>query len=172
MNDSSSHKKFHNLDIYCTGYLKRARVVTLKKGPPFLACAIKALTGPTDNVDYCYFDCKVVGFKAKELIEQYMPSIQQDREVLAEVKLGDLWTDYFVHEVGPKEGQEALGLKTRLLWIKRLTVDGTVVYSSRSESDGPPTIGEEATPDSAVADSSVMASATGTGGEGIPSTTH
>lgn len=69
---STSHtneSKFFDLHTTGIGYLNRIREVKPRgKGKPFMAVANAALRGSSDEVEYSYIDCNVVGSEAEKLI--------------------------------------------------------------------------------------------------------
>ena len=61
--------KFFDLHTTGIGYLNRIREVKSRgKGKPFMAVANAALRGSSDEVEYSYIDCNVVGSEAEKLI--------------------------------------------------------------------------------------------------------
>jgi len=71
----------------------------------FLAVDINALHGSADNVEYTYFDCRVSGKEAQDVVRRAMPHLKANRKVLVSFKLGDLYVDQFIYKKGPKDGQ-------------------------------------------------------------------
>lgn len=134
-NATQSEKKFFDLHIDGIGYLNRIREVSPKRGAPFLACDISALVGPTDQVEYRRFDCKVSGKDAQHLTRRCEQAVVDGKKVLIGFRLGDLWTDVFTYSKGPKEGQTGVSLKARLLLVRWIKVDGETVYTSDPKPD-------------------------------------
>ncbi|WP_337261513.1 MULTISPECIES: STY4534 family ICE replication protein [unclassified Serratia (in: enterobacteria)] len=132
---------YFNLNTTGLGYLNDIRTVTPKKGDPFQACRIAALNGPTDNPEYCYFDVRVYGSEAQHLINRCQDAVTNKHKVLIGFRLGDLWSDIFTYTRGKREGQQAVSLKARLLFIHWIKIDGKLVY--RAE---PKTSPENASP--------------------------
>jgi len=121
--------KYFDLHISGIGYLSRAREVKPKRSTPFLAVDVTAIHGPSDDVQRVRFDAKVAGSEAQKVIRDLMDDINnRDRKVLAAFKLGDLYLDQFTYETGEKAGQTGVSLKTRLLRLAWVKVDGEVVY--------------------------------------------
>ena len=121
--------KFFDLHIQGIGYLSRAREVKPKRSSPFLAVDITAIHGPADDVQRVRFDSKIAGAEAQNVIRDLMAEINdRDRKVLAAFKLGDLYVDQFTYESGEKAGQTGTSLKTRLLRLAWVKVDGEFVY--------------------------------------------
>jgi len=127
---STQEKQFFDLHTTGIGYLNRIREVSPKKGNPFLACNIAALSGASDDVTYVRFDCRVSGKEAAALVQQYEAAVQQDQKVLISFKIGDLWVDTFTYTKGDKAGQTGVSLKARLLFISWIKVNGQLVYKA------------------------------------------
>jgi len=62
--------KYFDLHTTGIGYLNRIREVTPKEGSPFLSVTIAALRGSVDKVQYTYFECRVSGKQAQELVHR------------------------------------------------------------------------------------------------------
>lgn len=121
--------KYFDLHINGIGYLSRAREVKPKRSNPFLAVNVTAIHGHADDVQRVRFDAKVAGTEAQNVIRDLIGTINdRDRKVLASFKLGDLYVDTFVYETGEKAGQTGISLKTRLLRLAWVKVDGEIVY--------------------------------------------
>jgi len=133
MTNSPSNKSYFDLHITGLGYLNRIREVKPKKGDPFMACDIAALIGPTDSVEYRYFDVKVSGVDAKHLIKKCENAVAENRKVLVGFRLGDLWVDKFTYSRGEKAGQQGVSLKARLLFISWIKIDGKSVYKAAAK---------------------------------------
>lgn len=133
MTTSSNSKSYFDLHITGLGYLNRIREVTPKKGEPFLACDISALTGPSDSPEYRRFDVKVSGTDAQHLIRRCEQAVQAERKVLIGFRLGDLWTDIFTYAKGKNAGKPGVSLKARLLFVSWIKIDGEMVYKAESK---------------------------------------
>ncbi|WP_275286833.1 STY4534 family ICE replication protein [Halomonas elongata] len=133
---TSTDKQFFDLHITGVGYLNRVREVSLKRGTPFWACDIAALNGPSDDVGYTRFDCRVSGREAERLVKKCEQAVNMKKKVLIGFRLGDLWTDTFTYSKGDRVGQTGVSLKARLLYISWIKVDGEMVYQApRRDSD-------------------------------------
>jgi hypothetical protein len=140
---SDSNAKYFDLHINGIGYLNRARKVTPKRADAFLAVDVTALHGLSDDVQKTRFDCRVVGEAAKEVIERLMPLINEQRQVasngstlrhkvLAGFRLSDLYAEPFTYRKGEREGEIGISLKTRLLRLDWVKVDGNIVYQTNT----------------------------------------
>lgn len=122
--NSSEKSGYFDLHISGIGYLNRARTVKPKKAAEFLAVDVNALSGSVDDISYTRFDCKVVGSDARKIVAALKPDIDARKSVLVGFKLGDLYPDLFEYQGGEKKGQTGVSLKTRLLKIEWVKVDG------------------------------------------------
>lgn len=126
----SDAQDYFNIFITGIGYLNRIRTVQPRKGESFLSCTIAALNGPTSRPDKVYFDAKVVGEKAQELVLKCENAVNAKSKVLVVFRLGDPWIDLFQYEKGEKKGQTGASFKTRLLHISKIKIDGELVYTA------------------------------------------
>jgi hypothetical protein len=142
---SNTSNEYFNLHASGCGYMSRARWVETKgggrKADPFLACAINALRGAVADKTYTYFDLRVSGDEAAQIVEQLMPAIDEGRKVFVAFKLGDFYAHAYERDLkdadGRKTGEKertAL-IKGRLLLITYAKVDDEVVYQ-REQSQG------------------------------------
>lgn len=137
MENSQNDQHFNNekagyfdLHINGLGYLNRARMVKPKKAAQFLAVDINAMSGEVTDPSYTRFDCKVVGSDAIKIVTALKPEIDAKKAVLVGFRLGDLYPDLFEYQSGEKKGQTGVSLKTRLLKIDWVKVDGKAIELS------------------------------------------
>jgi hypothetical protein len=130
---TADDQDYFNIFITGLGYLNRIRTVNPPKGEPFLACTIAALNGPSSQPDKVYFDCKVVGAKAQELVLKCEDAVKANRKVLTVFRLGDPWIDQYIYKSGKKQGQTGTSFKTRLLHMSMIKIDGKLVYQADDE---------------------------------------
>lgn len=157
MTTETNQLSYFDLHISGLGYLNRIREITPKKGQPFLACDIAALTGPNSDVEYRRFDVRVSGAEAQALIRRCASAVSAERKVLIGFRLGDLWADVFTYSKGKHAGEHGVSLKARLLFVSWIKIDGVLVYKAEpkvrdgaaNEPQG--TSAEIPTPDSACA---------------------
>lgn len=145
MNQQANTPKYFDLHTSGIGYLRRVREVNptgtkgRSKAKPFLACSISAFygeAGDQDSINYTYFDVKVVGEKAKEVVRDLQEAANdKNRKVIIVFKLGDLYVDTFTYTQGDRAGQTGFQLKGRLLQIKMAKVDGETVYVASDEAE-------------------------------------
>ena len=138
-NAHTSEAKFFDLHTTGIGYLNRIREVKPRgKGKPFMAVAIAALHGSSDEVGYSYIDCNVVGAEAEKLIRRCQFAVDAGKKVLASFRIGDIWADAFTYEKGDKKGLPGASLKGRLLFIRWIKVDGETVYEAKQKDSADP----------------------------------
>ncbi|MFB8831253.1 STY4534 family ICE replication protein [Azotobacter salinestris] len=143
-------------DLHTTGigYLNRIREVKPRgKGKPFLAVTVAALHGSSDQVEYTYIDCNVVGAEAEKLVRRCQQAVDAGKKVLVSFRIGDIWADSFTYEKGEKKGQPGASLKGRLLFIGWIKVNGELAYQAKPKPTDATTgtSTDEASADSAAA---------------------
>jgi hypothetical protein len=155
---TSSDQTYYDLHIKGLGYLNRIREVPPKKGhrgETFLACTIAALNGPSNAVEYKYYDCKVAGSDAQHLVRRCMQAVNvENRKVLIRFCLGDPWIHTFTYQQGhAKEGKTGFSMKARLLKVDWIKIDGDVVYPAQADTshDGQPDDESSSAPDTVSA---------------------
>ncbi len=126
---------YFNLHTQGIGYLNRVREVPVRRGQAFMACDIAALHGPSDDVEYTRFDCKVASGEADRLIREHLEDVRAERKVLIAFRIGDLWVDPFMYEKGERKGQPGASLKGRLIFIEWIKVDGQFSYRAPARTD-------------------------------------
>lgn len=135
-----------NLHTTGVGYLNRVRWVETRsagrRAQPFLACSISALRGNADQPDYTYFDLKVTGQEAIEMVDRLAVDVQERRKVFISFRVGDIYAHAYEREVKDQNGRptgrrEAAPpiIKGRLLLINSITIDGENVF--RRTDDAP-----------------------------------
>lgn len=135
MTTQNASNSFFDLHITGLGYLNRIREVTPKRGDAFWACDIAALNGPSDDVSYTRFDCRVSGKEAEKLVKRCQQASDMGKKVLISFKLGDLWSDTFVYRSGKRQGETGVSLKARLLFISWIKIDGEMVHQAPRRDD-------------------------------------
>ena len=130
----TTQAQYFNLHTHGVGYLNDIREVKPKKGNPFWACRIAALVGNTSEPEYRYFDCNIVGEEAEKLIRRCSDAVETEKKVLISFVLGDLWTDTYILSKDTKfhkKGDVAVTLKSRLLRVKMIKIDGELRYQEQ-----------------------------------------
>ena len=143
---ASTQTNHFNLHVNGVGYLNRVRWVETKsagrKAQPFLACSIAALRGNADQPDYTYFDLRVSGSEAIEMVEQLMVDVEQQRKVVVSFRVGDIYPHLYERDVRDQTGrptgqrEPAVLIKGRLLLINSISIDGENVFRRESQDDG------------------------------------
>ena len=148
--NSPRSNEYFNLHVSGLGYLSRVRWVETKgggrKSQPFLACTIGALRGSADDVQYTYFDVRVSGQEAIDLVDKLGHDVDENRKVIIAFKASDIYVNVYERELKDQNGRKtghveaAANIKGRLLQINMAKVDGVEVYrraaSSEMEQDG------------------------------------
>ena len=125
--------KYFDLHTTGIGYLNRIREVTPKEGSPFLSVTIAALRGSVDKVQYTYFECRVSGKQAQELMHRLKPAVEGNSKVLIGFTLSDLFAETFTFKNGDKAGETGISLKSRLLRIAWAKVGGEPFYTAQDD---------------------------------------
>ncbi|MFC1040807.1 STY4534 family ICE replication protein [Pasteurella multocida] len=131
---STQNTSYFNLHTTGIGYVNDIREVEPKKGDKFLACRIAALTGSANDSEYRYFDTKVVGSDAEQLIRRCKEAVDAKKKVLISFVMADLWVDTFTYTVDSKyhkKGDTGVTLKGRLIRVKMVKVDGELKYQEQ-----------------------------------------
>ena len=126
--------QYFNLHTHGVGYLNDIREVKPKKGNPFWACRIAALVGDTNEPEYRFFDCNIVGAEAEKLIRRCSDAVETEKKVLISFVLSDLWTDTYTVSKDTKyhkKGDIAVTLKSRLIRVKMIKIDGELRYQEQ-----------------------------------------
>ncbi|ABI58399.1 DUF3577 domain-containing protein [Nitrosomonas eutropha] len=118
----------HELITRGIGYLNRPQEVAPKNGDPFLSCSIGALAGPVEEPDYRYIDTIVATIDAQHLVRRCVEAVVAERKVLIAFRLNDMKTDPYLRIKGDRAGEAALSLKSNLVHISLIKVDGQQVY--------------------------------------------
>lgn len=139
MTTASTQTSNHfNLHVNGVGYLNRIRWVETKgsgrKAKPFLSCSISAMRGKTDEPDYTYFDLRVSGSEAIEMVEKLMGDVEAKRKVFVSFRVGDIYAHSYMRNLRDESGrttgeqEPAALIKGRLLLINSVTVDGVNIF--------------------------------------------
>lgn len=126
--------EYYDISLSACGFLNRVRTVERQDGQSYLACTLAALRGAKgERAEPTYFDVKVVGAHATALLTNHKDVINDPtRKVFASVRLSDLYVKPFIRQSGERKGESGYAIKTRLLSVESLAIDGIVVYR-RSE---------------------------------------
>jgi hypothetical protein len=127
-------QEYFNLHITGIGYLNRIREVKTKKGA-YWACDITALHGDKADVQTTRFDCNVTGHEAITLVKKCQQADKDCKKILIGFKLGDLTPETFIYNKGTKSGETGISLKSRLLFISWIKIDGESVYTPPPKAD-------------------------------------
>jgi hypothetical protein len=126
--------KYFDLHTQGLGYLKRVREVIPGEGKPFLSVTLAALRGSVESVQYTYFDCRVSGRGAREIVRELQPAVEAGSKVLVGFTLSDLYAEPFTFRNGERAGETGVSLKARLLRIAWAKVDGHPLFLEPAQS--------------------------------------
>ncbi len=129
---SNSDQKYFDLQTTGIGYLNRVREVTPEGGNAFWSVTIAALRGSVDNAQYTYFECRVSGKQAQEIVRRLVPAVEGQLKVLVGFTLSDLNPEAFTFKQGERAGTTGVSLKARLLRLTWAKVDGQPFFSERA----------------------------------------
>ena len=122
---------YFNLLTTGVGYLNQIKEVhpDSDDGMPFLLVKIAALRGKPNNIKKTYFTAIVSGAHAHEWINLVAADVAAERKVLLRFRLSDLEPRLIQDEEG--NGGEFLSLRSRLIGVDWVRVDGKVVRPER-----------------------------------------
>lgn len=129
-NDDST--KYFDLLTSGIGYLNRVHEVIPEDGSPFFSVTLAALRGSADDAKYTRFECRVAGAKAREIVRQVRPAVEDRLKVLVSFTLSDLNAEPFVFKSGDRAGETGVNVKARLIKIGWVKVDGQPFYQDRA----------------------------------------
>lgn len=141
---NAQQREYFNLHTTGLGYLSRIRWVNPtgrgRKSEPFLACAISALRGSSDQSDSTYFDLRVSGEEAISLIEGMQEAVNQRRKVCVTFRIADTYAHPYERDVRDPQTGSPTGkkewtalIKGRLILVYAISVDGEQVYKRQTD---------------------------------------
>lgn len=145
---ASAQTNHFNLHVNGVGYVNRVRWVEPRRNAgrraePFLACSVSAIRGNAESPDYTYFDLRVSGSEAVEMVERLKVDVEEKRKVFIAFRIGDIYPHMYERDVRERDGRKtgekemAALIKGRLLLINSITIDGENVYRRDPEADQP-----------------------------------
>lgn len=120
------------LTITGVAYLNRLR----ESGDGRLSVAFSALRGQADAVEYTQFVAEVPGDEARGILLRLKSQVEAKRKVLIGFKAEGLAAETFEYQKGPKAGQTGASLRTGLVGIAWVKVDGQTVYRAPRTDQG------------------------------------
>lgn len=123
--------EYHELQTRGIGYLNNPRMIP-NGGNPFLSCSISALTGPVDDPDYRYFDTTVADDSVQHQVQRCIQAVEAKKKVLLAFTLNDMKAEAYVRSKGEHAGEVGGSLKSKLIRIGLIKVDGVQVYPLES----------------------------------------
>ena len=133
--DDLKQVEFHELITRGIGYLNRPMEVTPTDGDAFLSCTIAALSGAVDTPDYRYFDTVVATTDAQHLVRRCMQAVSEEKKVLVSFRLNDMKAEPYIRTKGEHAGEAGANLKSKLIHIGSIKIDGQLVYSDKPETE-------------------------------------
>jgi len=127
---TANDEKYFNLLTNGFGYLSQVRTLPSHKNDPYLAVKLAAIQGPQRRITYTYYDCRVTGAIAKELTTKYATAINTGETVFVHFTTSGLWASPFTYQAGEKKGQPGACLRTNLLNMKLVMINGETVYTA------------------------------------------
>jgi hypothetical protein len=112
------------------GYLRRITEATTPAGAPFTACDIFALTGKSGSRQLRRFDALVLGQVAQALIRQCRTALEARQEILINFCMRDVLAHTFTYSKGKKAGQLGSCLKSNLVRIYWIKIDGEFTFQA------------------------------------------
>ncbi|MEW8046610.1 MAG: DUF3577 domain-containing protein [Candidatus Thiodiazotropha sp.] len=140
MNAEKTQTEYFDLVTTGLGYLNRSRPVTPTQGSVYESVSIAALHGSSDNPNYTYIDCRVVGAEAIAFVKQHRDAINDhDTKVLVRFNVGDGVADSYEVQKGDHKGKRRHLIKGRLLKITWAKIgDVELDMNSDSSVEGQP----------------------------------
>ena len=126
-----SELNYFNLLTTGVGYLNQIKEVIPEAGTPHVVVEIAALRGKPNNIRKTYFTAVVSGAHAHEWVNLVAADVVAERKVLLRFRLSDLDATAFVPLENIADEQSAVQLKTRLIGVDWVRVDGKVVRPER-----------------------------------------
>ncbi|WP_054063157.1 DUF3577 domain-containing protein [Pseudomonas sp. RHF3.3-3] len=123
-------KRYFNYYIHGIGYLNNVRTISPPNKTPYLVVKIAAIQGPEGDHSYTYFDCRVTGNAAKEIIKLCARPINTGETVFVRFVLSNLWVMPFIYPTGDKEGQLGSSIRADLISIKNMIINGEMIYTA------------------------------------------
>lgn len=124
--------EYHELLTRGIGYLNSPRMIP-NGGDPFLSCSIAALAGPVDEPEYRYIETTVANDSAQHLVQRCIQAVEAKKKVLLAFTLNDMKAEAYVRSKGEHAGEVGGSLKSKLMRIGLIKVDGVQVYPLESE---------------------------------------
>ena len=126
---------YFNLTTEGLGYLSRIEPKSIDDGQePFWLCQLAALRGSTDDAQYTWLTCRVVGKKAIELCQRLQSSSEAKQKILVSFVLSDLQAVPFLYDTGKFKGQPGVYLNARLLTLRWVRIGRDEIYREQPKS--------------------------------------
>lgn len=135
--DPSELDQVENFELITQGigYLKRPEEVNPANSDAFLGCTLAALCGAVDEPDYRYIDTVVTTTDAQHLVRRCVQAVNEEKKVLVSFRLNDMKTEPYIRTQGDHAGEPGANLKSKLVHIGLIKIDGQQVYPSQAETE-------------------------------------
>lgn len=124
--------EYHQLITRGIGYLNDPKMVQ-NNGDPFLACSIAVLAGPVDSPEYRYIETIVADDSAQHLVQRCIQAVEAQKKVLLAFTLNDMKAESYLRTKGEHIGEVAGSLKSKLIQVSLIKIDGQQVYPLKAE---------------------------------------
>ena len=119
---ASAQTNHFNLHVNGVGYVNRVRWVEPRRNAgrraePFLACSVSAIRGNAESPDYTYFDLRVSGSEAIEMVKRLKVDVEEKRKVFIAFRIGDIYPHMYERDVqrdGRKTGEKEMQHSSRV----------------------------------------------------------
>jgi len=128
--------EYYELHTRGIGYLNNPRIIP-NGGDPFLSCSIAALAGPVGDPEYRYIETTVADDSAQHLVQRCIQAVEAKKKVLLAFTLNDMKADAYVRTKGEHAGEVSGSLKSKLVRVSLIKVDGEKVYPLEPEAPAP-----------------------------------
>ncbi|MCL6692306.1 DUF3577 domain-containing protein [Pseudomonas sp. R3.Fl] len=129
----------HELHTNGIGYLNNPRMLS-NDGAPLMSCSLAVLAGPTDSPEYRYIETVVADDSAQELLQRCVQAVEAKQKVLLAFKLNDMRAEAYNRTKGEHAGEVGASLKSKLIHVSLIKIDGQQVYPSQSDAPETETI--------------------------------
>jgi len=128
-------KDYFNQHLHGVGYISNVRTITPPKGDPYLVVKVASLCGPVGDHSYTYFNCRVCGTLAKEVIKKCAQAVNSGETVFVRFLLSGIWVIPFIYQQGEKAGQPGANIQANLLSVFMVMINGEVFYTAPTKEE-------------------------------------
>jgi hypothetical protein len=124
---------YHHLLTRAFGRL--SRVHQSRSTPSVLTCSLGAFNGPVEAFEFRNFDLTVCDDDAERLVLEHAPATLAKRKVQIAVLMEDLEPAFYIPTKGENAGIPVSFIRSNLINISTLKVDGEVMFKATSTDD-------------------------------------